>query len=133
MNDSQAREMWNSWTEAGRRSFIEYHEFNPRFASYSWAMLPYSVQQLVQHLDAQPHITGKCSNCGNVYIITGGIECTRCGWSGLAWAYHGTNADPEDETLEYLREKLGTPELTEGDKEDVAELERMFKLGDNRV
>jgi hypothetical protein len=128
LSESEARMAWSSWTEATKRSFIEYHEFNPRFATYTWPMLPYPVQRLIMSIDEpepQHTITGACGQCGYIRNLTGMYsECPKCGYEGLQWAYHGV----DDEPLDYMREKLSPPELTEGDKADIIELERMFKL-----
>ena len=127
LNESDARERWNTWTPEFKLEFIKLHQFNPRFAMYAWGMLPYSVQQLVRASDAlngSPHIVGKCSECGTVYDLTGGIECPECGWNGLEWAYHA-NSTEEAQHVAYTE---STPPLTEQEKQGIAELERMLGL-----
>lgn len=142
MNDTEGRQQWDTWVEAQRRSFLEYHEFNPRFSHYTWPMLPYSVQQLIMASDGeinllptQPTITGACSECGSIRSLTGtyGGGCPECGHDGLAWAYHSSSSDNENETLEYMRSKLSpSPEPSTEDKLDITELNRMWELRDER-
>jgi hypothetical protein len=126
MEETEARKKWDNWTEAGRHAFLEFHEFNPRFAHYTWPMLPYSVQQLLKESDnpvKQPTIKVKCSECGEIYHFTSMIECPRCGWGGIAWAVQqGIDGEPVDENI------MSDVALDDGDKLDIAELERLFKL-----
>jgi hypothetical protein len=136
INESDARRTWNGWTEIQRRAFLEGYEFNTSIARYSWPMLPYPVQQLMmqdKHSVTRGPIIGKCAKCGNVYALdTEEIVCPQCEFKGVLWAYEGNPADPEDETLEYMRDQLGTPELSEGDKLDITELKRIYELEDPR-
>jgi len=132
MNESQARELWNNWNEDERLDFIVQHAYNPRFAKYAWAMLPYSVQSEIRMAPEPlsiPHVVGMCSACGNAYDLTKGIGCPECQSPALAWAYHATDDDEQADMIKRIREKLNPePVLTEDDKRDIAELERLFKL-----
>jgi hypothetical protein len=119
----ESRLRWMSWTDVQREQFLLNNQFNPRFQTYAWQMLPYSIQVLLSVIDTEKlslsdvGITGQCSSCNHVYKITEPIVCPSCGWSGLTWAFHGKDADPDP---------LG--ELTEGDRKDITELKRMFDL-----
>ena len=129
LDETQARALWNDWTLSEKQAFIAFHEFNPRFASYAWAMLPYSVQQLVRAVNenqiSAPRILGKCSECLIVYDLKGGMECPECGWSGLLWAYHANNLQEAMAVMESANQPEA-PKLTEKEKQGIAELERML-------
>ena len=130
MTESEARELWHSWTEEQKLDFIVQHDYNPRFAKYVWVMLPYSVQQEVRQnpqYESIPHVVGVCASCSYAYDLTKGIGCPHCDSEDIAWSYYATTDDEQSEVIERLRRKMA-PELTEGEKLDVAELERMYKL-----
>ena len=126
-----------AWTEAAKRAFVEYHEFNPVFATYAWVMLPYQLQQLLIAAEDHLHtkLVGKCKDCGHIYPFTyeeGSIVCPKCNSTALAYAYQSSGTDDHDETLEFMRSQLGEQALSEGDILDINELERLHKLEDKR-
>lgn len=134
LSEAQARDKWNDWTVVARRSFIEYHEFNPRFSQYAWQMLPYSVQQLMMRSDEMnaldmpvPHIVGNCIDCGTAYDLTRGMECPRCQCHTISWAYHASSQEEQEDFIADMNDDLPEP-LTEFDKLAITELERMWKL-----
>ena len=96
-------------------------------------------------------ITGECSHCHHVFDQTRGMVCPKCLRTGLLWACneplrgnvsstlrfhmeaaHARMAQDSWDEVHAMRRKMYNYGLTEGDLKDVAELDRMFALRDNR-
>ena len=100
-------------------------------------------------------ITGECSHCHHVFDLTQGMVCPQCLRTGVVWASNEPMRGTVSSTLRFhesfnaevaharmaqagwdevheMRRKMYGYGLTEGDLKDIAELDKLFALRDNR-
>jgi hypothetical protein len=92
------------------------------------------------------HIQACCADCEFRYDLTRGADCPRCRGTKVAWARRITDEEYVREQLfdkvrstmrqrldEWAKEEQNhSPRLTEGERMDVEELDKIFALEDNR-
>ncbi len=100
-------------------------------------MLPYTIKEAVLFLNEKEgcsyNVFAKCGHCKYIYCMEEQVvfKCPKCTSKSVAWVYQSpTSHDDAIKTLERLRATGEEPEaeLTEGDKKDIAELEKLYKL-----
>lgn len=138
MDETVARQMWDSWSTDDKKDFLEFHDYNPNYAQYAWPLLPYSIQQDIRKIDDPshdetiPHIIGSCGNCSWPYDLKGGISCPKCGFEGIGWAFHAQTDDEMAEVIKNLKDKLTPTETIDAGNqwpnrpEDIQELEKLL-------
>jgi hypothetical protein len=84
--------------------------------------------------DDIPRIQAECAECGKLFDIKFGFSCPSCHYTGMSIATLIANA--ENVMLSYTNDypgRLCSPYAhTQGDAKDIAELERLYLLEDNR-
>jgi hypothetical protein len=85
--------------------------------------------------DDVPHIAACCADCGFIFDLKYGTDCPACHHTGVKWAQLVSDEEVQQRGMyaqQRLRHRLNEWMLTEGEKTDINELERMFALEDNR-
>jgi hypothetical protein len=97
--------------------------------------------------DDTPHIEACCAHCGHLFDLKFSTDCPACHHTGVRFAHLVTKEEEKARYGEAASSRLRTaldraypgrldtlrsPSLTEDDLKDIAELDHIFALEDNR-